>query len=119
MADDAKELYHHHANHLPAWRHRNACKLFNCCQVREVIHHTAQIVHAVGVRDIGVPRLPLTHLLCAAMMKAYVRHGIDYDFAIKLESDAQNAVCTRMLRPYVQEEKVQTVMLARHAPLFR
>ncbi len=74
---DAEELCHHHANHLSARRHRDARKLFDGGQVREIVHHAAQIVHAIGVRNIGVPRLALTHLLRAAVVEAYVRHGID------------------------------------------
>ena len=82
MADDTEELRHHDPNHLSARRHGDARQLFDRRQVREVVHHAAQIVHAVGVRNIGMPRLALAHLLGAAVMKAYVRDSINNLFAI-------------------------------------
>src|SRR6266567_1525508 len=119
MADNAEELRHHHSNHLPARRHCDAGQLFYRRQVREIVHHAAQIVHAIGVRNIGMPRLALAHLFGAAVMKAYLRYGIDNLFAIQLENYAQNTMRAGVLRTHIQENKVRSLVFSRHAPLFR
>ncbi len=67
---------------LSARRHGNARQFLDRYQVRKVVHHPAQIIHAVGVRDIGMPCLALAHLLGAAVMKAYVGDSIDNLLAI-------------------------------------
>ena len=45
-------------------------------------------LHAVGVGDVRVPGLALTHLLRATMMEADLRDGVDNLFAGELHCDA-------------------------------
>ena len=118
MADDTEELRHHDPNHLSPRRHGDPRQLFDGCQVREIVHHAAQIVHAVGVRNIGMPRLALAHLFGAAVMKAYLRYGIDNLFAIQLEDYAQNTMRAGVLRANIQKNEIGILVLSRHAPFF-
>ena len=82
---------------LHAVRHLDAGELLDGEHVRQVVHHAAEIVDAVGVRDVGVPRLPLAHLLGAAVVIADVGHRVDDLFAVELQHDAEHAVRARMV----------------------
>src|SRR5271156_2770082 len=106
MAHDPEELRHHDADHLPARRHNDTRQFFDRSQIREIVHHAAEIINAVGVRNVGVPRLALPHLFRAAMMKANLRYGIYNLFAIQLERYTQNAMRPRVLWTYIQKKKV-------------
>src|ERR1700685_6669 len=49
LADDAKELRHHDADHLAAWRDGDAGELLEGGEIGEIVHHAAEIIDAVGV----------------------------------------------------------------------
>ena len=76
-------------------------------QIRQVVHHAAEIVDAVGVGDVGVPGLPLAHLLGAAVVEADVRHRVHDLLAVELQDDAQHAVRAGMLRADVEEHEIR------------
>jgi len=84
VTGDAEELAHHDADHLGTFRHFNARQFFHRQQVRQVVVYTTKVIDAVGIGNIGMPRLPLGHLLCAAMVKPDIGHGIHDIFSIEL-----------------------------------
>ena len=59
-------------------------QFLNGHQIRHVIHYAAEIIDPVGVGNVGVPGLPLSHLFRAAVMEADLRHGVYDLLAIKL-----------------------------------
>src|SRR5215469_2868567 len=72
MTDDAKQLRHHYPDYLPARRYFNASQFFKSGEVGEVVHHSAKVVDAVGVRNVGVPALAFSHLLGAGMLRTHI-----------------------------------------------
>ena len=72
MADDAEQLGQHDADDLGAVGHLDAGQLLHGQDVGQVVHHAAEVVDAVGVGNVGVPGLPLAHLLGAAVVEADV-----------------------------------------------
>ena len=52
--------------------------------VGQVVRHAAEVINPVRVRNKGMPRLPLGHLLRAAVVEADVRHGVDDHLAVEL-----------------------------------
>ena len=84
VAGDAEELDHHHADGVDAVGHLDAGQLLDREQVGEVVHHPAQVVDAVGVGNVGVPGLALTHLFLAAVVIADVGREIDDLLAAQL-----------------------------------
>ena len=109
----------HHADHLGARRNRDPRQFLHGHEVSEIVHHAAQVIHAIGVRNIGMPGLALTHLLRAAVMESDLGHRIDDLLAVELNHNPQDTVRTRMLRPEVQKDEIAVVTAALHAPLFR
>ena len=105
VADDAKQLRQHHANHLGPGRDLDTGQLLHCREIGQVVHHAAQVIDAIGVWDVGVPGLALTHLFGAAMMEADLGNGVDDLFAIELHHNAQDTVRARMLRTHVEKMK--------------
>ena len=93
MADDAKELRQHHADDLRARRHLDAGQLLDGQAVGEIVHHAAEIVDAIGVRNVGVPRLALAHLFGAAVVEADVGYCVDDLFAIELQERCASTPC--------------------------
>ena len=88
----------------------------NASEVGEVVHHAAQVVDSIGVGDVGVPALALTHFLGAAMMEADFRHRIHDHLAIKLKHNTQHAVGSGMLRPHIEKDEVFIVVAPLHSP---
>ena len=118
VADDPKQFGQHHADHLGARRNLDPRQFLHGHEVREIVHHAAQVIDAVGVRNIGVPGLALAHLLGAAVMESDLGHGIDDLLAVELNHNAQDTVRARMLRAEVQKDEIAVVTAALHAPLF-
>ena len=116
MRSDAEELGHHDADGLDPIRHLDAGELLDRQHVGQVIHHPAQIVDPVGVRDEAVPGLALGHLFRAPMMVADVGHRIDDLLAIELQHDSKRAVRGGMIRAEVQEHEVLFLVAALHSP---
>src|SRR4029453_7532635 len=116
MADNAEQLREHHANHLGTGRYLDARQRLHRHQVGQVVHHTAEVVHTIGVGYVGVPGLALAHFFRAAMMKADLRNRIDDLFAIELHHNAQGAVGAGMLGTDVEENEIRTVAFTAHAP---
>src|SRR6266404_1038078 len=117
MADNAKQLGQHHADDLGASRHLDTGHHLDRCEIRQVVHHAAEIVDPVGVRDVAVPGLALAHLLGSAMVEADLWNRVDDLFAIELKSDAQDTMRARVLWPHVEENEIRAVAFAAHAPL--
>ena len=118
VTDDPKQFGQHHADHLGARRNRDTRQFLHGRKVSEIVHHAAQVIHAVGVRNIGMPGLALAHLLRAAVMESDLGHGIDDLLAVELNHNPQDAVRARMLRAEVQKDEIAAVTAALHAPLF-
>ena len=116
MAGNAEQLAQHDADDLDAVRHLDAGELFDREHVRQVVHHAAEVIDAVGVRDVGVPRLALAHLLGAAVVVADVRNRVDDLLAVQLQHDAQHAVRAGMLRAEVEEHEVVVAVAAARMP---
>ena len=88
-------------------------------QVGQVVHHTAEIVDAIGVRDVGVPGLTLAHLFRPPVMEPDVRHRVDDLFAVELQGDPQHAVRAGVLGADIEEHEIGVIALAAHAPVLR
>ena len=119
VAGDAEQLAQHHADDLHAFGHHDARHLLQRHDIGQVVHHAAQIVDAVGIGNEGVPGLPLTHLLGAAVVVADVRHGVHKDLAIQLQRNAEHAVHAGVIGPEIQKHEFGVPRLAGHAPFFR
>src|SRR5689334_17436491 len=117
MTRETKELRHHHANDLHSVGHFDSRKLFNCQHVREVIHHTTQIVDAVRVGNKCVPGLSLAHLLGSPMVIANVGYGIDDLLAVELEHYAEHSMGPRVLRAQIEEHEISLFAAPSQTPL--
>lgn len=117
VADDAEDLGEHDADDLRPRRYVDPGQLLDGEAVREVVHHAAEVVDAIGVGHERVPRLALGHLLGAAVVKADVGHGIDDALAVELQDDPQDAVRAGVLRTDVEEQEVGAVGLSLEAPV--
>src|SRR5579872_1847479 len=103
---------------MSARRNLDSRQLFVSHEISEVVHHSAEIINAVGVGNIGVPGLALAHLLRAPMMKADLRNAVNNDFAIELQNNSQHAMSSRMLRTHVQEDEIARCARPLHPPFF-
>lgn len=92
---------------------------FSTEHVRQVVHHAAEVVDTVGVRDEAVPRLALGHLLGTTVVVTDVRHAVDDFFAVQLQDDTEGTVRRRVVRAQVEEHVVLVGAGAFHAPVFR
>ena len=117
MRADAEKFRHHDADGLDAIRHLDARELLDRQHIGQVVHHPAQIVDPVGVRNEAVPGLALGHLLRATMVVADVGHRVDDLLAIELQHDAKRAMRGGVIGPEVQEHEVLVRVAALHAPL--
>ena len=86
VADDAKQLRQHDADHLGARRDLDAGEFLDRREIGQVVHHAAEVIDPVGVGNVGVPGLALTHFFGAAMVKADFGNGVDDLFAIELQA---------------------------------
>ena len=116
MARDAEQLAQHDPDHFHPVRHLDARECLDGEQVREVVHHSAEIVDAIGVRDVGMPRLTLAHLLGAAVVIADVGNRVDDLLAAQLQHDAQDAVRAGMLRAEVEKHEIVGAVARRQSP---
>src|SRR5262249_1738649 len=119
VADNPEQFAKHYTDRLRARRHGNAGELLQRREVGKVVHHAAELIHAVGVWNIAVPRLPLTHLFCAAMVEADFRYAVDNLFAIKLQHDSQHAMRPWMLRPHIEKQEIAILARTLETPLLR
>jgi hypothetical protein len=85
--------------------------------VHQVVYHPAKVVDAVGVRDVGVPALSLTHLLGSTMVVADIENRIFDLLTIELENDSEQTMSTRMLRAEIEKHEVCVFGLGLHAPV--
>ncbi len=92
MAGDAEQLHQHDPDHLDPVGYLDAGQFLHRQHVGQVVHHTAQVVDAVGVGDVGVPGLAFAHLFGAPVVVADVGHGVHDLFAVQLQDDAKHAV---------------------------
>ncbi len=116
MADDAEEFGQHDADDLGAVGHLDARQLLHGQHVGEVVHHAAEVVHAVGVGDVGVPGLPLAHLLGAAVVEADLADQVHDLLAVELEDDPQDAVRAGVVRADVEEHEVEVLAAGAACP---
>ena len=119
VAVDTEQLGQHHADSVDALRHLNTGQLLDRQHVRHFVHAAAEILDAVGVRNVAVPGLTLAHLLGAAVVITDVRHAVDDLFAVQLQNDAERTVRRRVVRAEVEEHEVFVLGAALHAPVFR
>jgi hypothetical protein len=117
VARDPEELRHHDPDDLRAAGDLDAGELLHRETVGEVVHHAAQVIHPVGVGDIGVPGLALAHLLGAPVVIADVQDHVGDLLAVELKDEPDEAVGAGVLGPQVQEEEVGVRAAPRHAPL--
>src|SRR5262245_32305055 len=118
VAGQSKELSHHDADHLHAVGDFDPGELLDRQYVSGGVHHPAEVIHAVGVRDVGVPRLALAHLFGAPVVEAYVRHDVEDLLAAELQHEAQHAVSAGVLRPQVEEHKIGVLAASIESPVF-
>ena len=88
VADDTEQLRQHDANHLGASRNRDAGEFLDGGEIGQIVHYTAQVIHAVGVGYVSVPGLALTHLFSSAVVEADFRNDVDDLLAIELQGEA-------------------------------
>jgi len=119
MARDAEELRHHDANDLHTVGDIDPSQLLHGKNIRQVVHHAAEIVDAIGVGNVRMPGLPLTHFLRTSMVKADLRHRVDDFFPVELEDDSQHAMRAGMLGPYVEKHEVRAFAGTLEPPFFR
>jgi len=117
VAGDAEQLAQHDSDHLRAIRHLDPGEPFDRQHVRQVVHHAAEVIDAIGVGDEGVPRLTLAHLFRAAVVKADVGHHIHDLLAIELEDEPQHAMRTGVLRSDIEKHELAVLALARQPPV--
>src|SRR5678815_246755 len=101
MTRETKELRHHHPNDFYSVRYFDSGQALNHKDIREVVHHTTQVVDAIRVGNECMPGLSFSHFLCAAMVIANIGYGIDDLLTVKLQHYTQYAVSARMLRPKI------------------
>ena len=77
MATNSKHFGQHDANNFDPFGHLYPSHFLNCHNVRQIVHYPTQVIYSIGVGDKGVPRLPLAHLFCAAMVIANVGNSVD------------------------------------------
>src|SRR5690606_5757459 len=80
---DTEELGHHDADHIDPLRHLDAGQLFHGEHIGQVVHHPAEVVDPVGIGDVAVPALALTHLFRATVVVADLRYAVDDLLAIE------------------------------------
>ena len=88
MTGNAEKFAQHNADHFCTIRHYDSGKFFHCQQVSKIIHHATEIIYSVGIWNVGMPALALTHFFCAAMMKTNFRNGFNNIFTIQLKNNA-------------------------------
>jgi hypothetical protein len=119
VADNAKQLRQHHANNLGARRYLDTGQHLDRREIGQVVQHAAQVVYAVGIRDVAVPGLALAHLLGSTMVEADFGNGVDDLLAIELQRDAQDSVRARVLGAHVEENEIRAVAFTAHTPILR
>jgi hypothetical protein len=66
-----------------------------------------------------VPGLAFGHFFRAAVMESDIGNNVNDVLAIELQYQAQDTVCTRMLRSDIEKHKIRIIAVANHSPLFR
>ena len=110
MREDAADFGIEHADDLAADRHFRAGQSLDGDRKGVLLVHRRHVVEAVEIGhglEIG---LRLDQLLGAAVQKADMRIDALDDFAVELEHQAQHAVRRRVLRPEIDVE-ISNVML--------
>ncbi len=119
VAGDPEELGHHDADDVDLLGHLDAGQFLDREHVRQVVHHAAEVVDTVGVRNEAVPGLTLGHLLGTTVVVTDVRYAVDDLFTVQLQDDAERTVRRRVVRAEVEEHVVLVRTGALHAPVFR
>ena len=118
MAGNAEQLCQHDADHLGSGWHLDTCHFFHGHDVREVVHHAAQVINPVGIGYERMPGLPFAHLFGGSVVIADIRYRVDHDLAVELQRDPEHPVNTGMVRPEIEEHEVRVLGLPVHAPFF-
>ncbi len=110
MGENTADLGIEHTDKLPAERHFDSQKLFDCQGKSVLLIHRRHVVEAIEIRDGLKIRLGLDQLFGATMQQADM--GIDAldHFAVELEDEPQNTVSRRMLRAEVNVERANVVL---------
>ena len=116
VAGDAVALAEQHADELRPVGHLDAAELLHREDVGQVVGHAAEVVDAVGVRDVGVPALALGHLLGAAMVVADVGDEVDDLLVAQADDDAERPVGGAVLRADVEVHERGVVLGAAAGP---
>ena len=82
MTADAEHLGQHDPDHLGPLGHFDAGHFLYRHHIRQIVHHPAQVIDAVGIGDKSVPGLALGHLFGAAVVIADVRHRVYQNLAV-------------------------------------
>ncbi len=117
VADDPEQLAQHHPDDLGPGGQLDARQLLHRQQVGQVVQHAAEVIHPVGVGNIGVPTLALAHLLGPAVVVADVGHGADDLLPVQLQDHPQHAVGAGVVGPEVEEHELGVRAAADHAPV--
>ena len=115
---ETKHLGQHYSYYLGARSNFDTRHFLNRHDIREVIHHSSQVIYAIRVRNKGMPRLTLGHFFGAPVVITDIWHRINNDFPIKLQGDTKCTVHARVVRPQIEEHKLASLRLLFHPPFF-
>ena len=99
--------------YLRALRHFHACERLHGADVGEIIGHAGEVVEAVGQGDDLRVAAFLRELGTAAMEIAEDRLDVHDFFAIEEGTDAEDAVRRRVLRPEVEQHRLDVAVVGR------
>ena len=111
MRQDAADLAVQNPDQLPAARHGDAEQLFRRQTKRVLLVHRRDIVEPVEIRDRLQIGLVLDQLFGAAMKQADMRIDPRDHFAVELQHQTQHAVRRRMLRPEIDREIAEVLLV--------
>ena len=80
------------ADYVNAIRRGDPCQFLNGQHVWHFVDAAAEVLNTVGIRNVAVPGLTLTHLLGTTVVVTDIRYTVDNLFAIKLQDDAERTV---------------------------
>ena len=118
MAAQPEHLRQHNANGLRSCRHLDPCHLLYRHDIGQIIHDPTEVIDAVGIGNIGVPGLALSHLFGTAMVVTNIRDRINENFAVQLQGYPECTMHTGMVGTEIQKHEIRIFRLALHAPFF-
>ncbi|MNC25778.1 hypothetical protein D3C75_738780 [compost metagenome] len=119
VAVDSEQFRQHDADNVYAFRNLDTRQFFDRQHVGHFVYAAAEVLDTVGIRNVAVPGLTLTHFLSATVVIADIRNAIDNFFTVELQDNTECTVSRWVVRTEVQEHEVFMFTAALHAPIFR